>query len=98
MKVWYHNGAIFLKPYFLSAKELSSIFSKVGHEARRAMKEAGAAHAIYGTRSYDPATGDLIEADVYDPPVLLTEEEFESRVAAHLAEHPGDLILAHHNF
>lgn len=41
MKVWYHNGALFLEPYFLSAKELSAIFSKVGHEARRAMKEAG---------------------------------------------------------
>lgn len=98
MKVWYHNGATFLNPIYASWQEASRWLSEAGHEARKAMKEAGADHAVYGTRSYDPETGSLIEVDIYAPAVLLNEEEFERRIAAHLAEHPGDLILAHHNF
>ena len=98
MKVWYHNGATFLNPIYASWKEVSCWLSEAGHEARKAMKEANADHAIYGTRSYDPESGALIEVDIYAPAVLLSEDEFESRIAAHLAEHPGDLILAHHKF
>lgn len=98
IKVWYHDGATFLTPHYATPKELAELFSKAGHEARKAMKDAGAAHAIYGTRSYDPATGTLIEADVYAPAVLLDEDEFYKRVDAHLAGHPADRILAHHNF
>ncbi len=97
IKVWYHNGETFLYPNFATSKELSQLFSEAGHAALTAMKEAGAAHAIYGTRSYDRETGKLLEADVYAPAVLLDDAEFYRRVEAHLAEHPGDLILAHHN-
>ena len=96
MKVWYHNGAIFINPIYASCKEALSWLSEAGKDARRAMDEAGAAHAVYGTRSYDPESGDLIEVAIYAPAVLLNDEEFESRIAAHLADHPGDLILAHH--
>lgn len=96
MKVWYHNGAIFINPVYASCKEALAWLSEAGKDARKAMDDAGAAHAIYGTRSYDPESGDLAEVSIYAPAVLLDDEEFERRVAAHLAEHPGDLILAHH--
>ncbi len=96
MKVWYHNGSTFLNPIFASRKEALRWLNEAGHEARAAMDEAGAAHAVYGTRHYDNESGDLIEVDIYAPAVLLNDEEFESRIAAHLAEHPGDMILAHH--
>ena len=98
IKVWYHNGATHLLPHYLTPKELAELFSEAGHAAHKAMKEAGAAHAIYGTRTYDRETGALLEARVYAPAVLLDEEEFYKRVDAHLAEHPRDQILAHHNF
>lgn len=97
IKVWYHNGATFLYPNFATPKELSQLFSEAGHAALLAMKEAGAAHAIYGTRSYDRETGKLLEADVYAPAVLLSDAEFYKRTEEHLKGHPGDLILAHHN-
>lgn len=97
IKVWYHDGATYLTPSYYTPKELAELFSKAGQAARNAMKKAGAAHAIYGTRSYDRETGKLLEADVYAPAVLLDDAEFEQRTAAHLAEHPGDLILSHHN-
>ena len=97
IKVWYHDGATYLTPHFATPKELSELFSEAGHAALTAMKEAGAAHAIYGTRSYDRETGALLEADVYAPAVLLDEEEFYKRTDAHMSEYPGDIILAHHN-
>lgn len=97
IKIWYHDGATLLVPHYTTPKELSQIFSEAGYMALKAMKEKGAAHAIYGTRSYDRNTGALLEVDVYFPPVLLDEKEFYKRVEAHLAEHLGDLILAHHN-
>lgn len=97
IKVWIHDGATYLTPSYYTPRELSELFSQAGHAARNAMKEAGAAHAIYGTRSYDRETGALQEADVYAPAVLLDEEEFFKRTDAHMSEHPGDIILAHHN-
>ena len=98
MKVWYHNGATFINPIYASRQEALRWLNEAGQEARKAMSEANTDHAVYGTRSYDPESGELVEASIYAPAVLLSEEEFESRIAAHLAEHPGDLILAHHKF
>lgn len=98
MKVFYHNGAMFINPIYASRQEALRWLNEAGHEAKKAMTEANADHAIYGTRSYDLESGDLTEVSIYAPAVLLTEEEFENRIAAHLAEHPGDLILAHHKF
>ena len=96
MKVWYHNGATFNNPVHTTTKEATRWLNVAGHEAKRVMDEAGAAHAVYGTKRYDPESGDLIEVSIYDPAVLLNDEKFERRISAHLAEHPGDLILAYH--
>lgn len=96
MKVWYHNGATFINPIYASQQEATLWLSEAGREARKDMKTAGADHAVYGTKSYDPESGELVEVSIYAPAVLLSEEEFESRIAAHLIDHPGDMILAHH--
>ena len=96
MKVWYHNGATFINPIYASRQEATLWLSEAGREARKGMKAAGADHAVYGTKSYDPESGELVEVSIYAPAVLLSEEEFESRIAAHLTDHPGDMILAHH--
>lgn len=98
MKVWYHNGAIFINPIHTTCKEALTWLTEAGKGARREMDEARADHAVYGTKRYDPETGDLIEVSIYAPAVLLNDAEFERRIAAHLAGHPGDLILAHHKF
>ena len=98
MKVFYHNGAIFIYPIYASRKEALAWLTEAGKGARREMDEARADHAVYGTRSYDPESGDLTEVSIYSPAILLNDAEFESRIAAHLAEHPGDMILAHHKF
>ena len=96
MKVWYHDGAIFIAPVYATTKEAHRWLSEAGKDARKSMEESNADHAIYGTRRYDKESGDMIEVDIYCPAVLLNDEEFDRRISAYLAEHPGDLILAHH--
>lgn len=96
VKYWYHDGSVFLLPQYATPAGLAQMFREAGKAAREAMASAGAAHAIYGTKSYDRETGALVEADVYLPPVVLSEEEFERRTRDHLADHPSDLILAVH--
>lgn len=98
IKCYVHDGRTFVTPIWVTSKEMADWFSKAGHAARNEMKAKGAAHAIYGTRKYDPETGALIEADVYAPAVLLDDAEFDRRVEAFLSEYPGSLILSHHNF
>lgn len=96
MKLWYHDGRTFITPIYSSAKEVAEIFRKVSAAAREQMNIHEKDHAIYGTKRYDEKTGDLLEVSVYDPPVLLTEEEFDERTRAHMTEHPHDMILAIH--
>ena len=96
VKYWFHDGSTYIVPQYATPAGLAEMFRDAGKAAREAMASAGAAHAIYGTKSYDRETGALIEADVYMPPVVLSEEEFERRTRVHLSEHPSDLILAVH--
>lgn len=60
------------------------------------MTEAGAAHAVFGVKHYDPETGALLGADIYAPAVLLDEDEFTERTDAQVQKSPGCLILALH--
>ena len=96
VKYWFHDGSTYIVPQYATPAGLAEMFRDAGKAAREAMASAGAAHAIYGTKSYDRETGALIEADVYMPPVVLSEEEFERRTRVYLSEHPSDLILAVH--
>ena len=96
MKCFMHDGRTFIEPVFASAKELQVWLSACRIEASKAMKESGAAHAVYGVNRYDPKTGDLSEADLYLPAVLLDDAEFYSRTDEEYKKYPGCLILALH--
>lgn len=63
--------------------------------ATGAREAASAAHAVYAVKVYGP-DGDLDHVDVYDPPVLLDDQEFDRRTAAEYEAHPGCVIYASH--
>lgn len=94
MKCFLHDGRVFIEPFFTNASELQSLIGQCREAAYKAMNEAGAAHAVYGVKRYDPETGALTEADLYRPAVLLDDAEFDARTAAESAKYPGCLILA----
>ena len=96
MKCFVHDGRMFINPVFATAKELQVWLSACRVEAAKALKESGAAHAVYGVQRYDPQTGDLSEADLYLPAVLLNDAEFYSRTDEEAKRYPGCLILALH--
>ena len=96
MKCFVHDGRMFINPVFATAKELQVWLSACRVEAAKALKESGAAHAVYGVKRYDPQTGDLSEADLYLPAVLLDDAEFYSRTDEEAKRYPGCLILALH--
>lgn len=96
IRYYLHDGRTFIVPYYATPAELADMFKQAGSMARKAMTEAGAAHAIYGTKSYDRETGELEEADIYAPAVVLDDAEFDRRTAEHSKDHPGDMILAVH--
>lgn len=96
MKCFVHDGRTFINPVFATAKELQVWLSACRVEAAKALKESGAAHAVYGVKRYDSKTGDLSEADIYLPAVLLDDAEFYSRTDEECKKYPGCLILALH--
>lgn len=96
MKCFLHDGEMYIQPFFTNARELQSLVGQCREAAFKAMNEAGAAHAVYGVKKYDPETGALSEADLYCPAVLLDDAEFDSRTDAEAVKYPGCLILALH--
>lgn len=96
MKCFFHNGRMFVEPLFVTVKELQDMIGKCREAAFEDMKKSGAAHAVYGVKKYDHETGDLAEADLYCPAVLLDDAEFDSRTEAEATKYPGCLILALH--
>ena len=96
MKCFLHNGRMYIEPFFTNARELQSMIGQCREAAVKAMREAGAAHAVYGVKKYDQETGALSEADLYCPAVLLDDDEFYARTDAEAIKYPGCLILALH--
>ena len=91
-----HDGHLFVYPQLATPTEIADIFKQIRPQAVRAMKEAGAAHAVYGAKNYDPETGNLSEVDIWHPAVTMTDQEFSERIPAYEREHPGCIILAAH--
>ena len=91
-----HDSSVFLVPHYALPKELPGIINGCREAAVEAMKQAGAAHAVYGVKKYDPETGTLSLVDLYAPAVLLDDVEFYSRTDAEAKEFPGCIILASH--
>lgn len=91
-----HDSSVFLTPHYALPKELPGIINGCREAAVEAMKQAGAAHAVYGVKKYDQETGALSRVDLYAPAVLLDDAEFYSRTDAEAKEFPGCIILASH--
>ena len=96
IRYFFHDGAAYLVPHYTNASALAEMLNLAREAAHRAMTEAGAAHAVYGVKHYDPETGALSEADIYAPAVLLDEDEFTERTDAQARKSHGCLILALH--
>lgn len=82
-------------PHYMELSQLPASLAEFEKQARKAMTDSGAAHAVYAVKRYTEA--DEIElVDFYDPPVCLDDEAFYERTDAEAREHPGCMIYAVH--
>lgn len=95
IKYFVHGGGIYTVPQYRNYRDFIRELMEYGREASRAREEAGADHAVYAVKVYGQ-DGDLDHVDVYDPPVLLDNREFEERTAAEYEKHHGCVIYASH--
>lgn len=91
-----HDSSVYLVPHYAIPAELPGIINGCRDAAAEAMKETGAANAVYAVKKYDPETGALSRVDLYAPAVLLDDAEFYSRTDAETKANPGCIILAYH--
>ncbi|MGM9628052.1 MAG: hypothetical protein ACI3V4_08185 [Faecousia sp.] len=96
IRYFFHDGCTYIVPHYTNASGLATMFNLAREAAHRDMVMAGADHAIYGVKRYDPKTGTLSEADIYAPAVLLDDAEFTKRTDAETEKYPNCLILALH--
>lgn len=95
IKYYVHGPSVYVVPHWRNTKDFVRELTEYGRAARRSMEAAGARHAVYAVKVYDQAGG-LDHVDVYDPPVLLDDQEFDRRTAAEYEKHPGCVIYAAH--
>lgn len=96
IRYYFHDGGMFIVPHYAGASDLQQMIDLARTAAVEAMNKAGAAHAVYAVKRYDKETGQLTEADIYAPAVILDDDEFYKRTDAEAKEHPGCYILAAH--
>lgn len=95
IKYYVHGPSRYIVPQYRNARDFVRELSDYAREAAAAREEAGAAHAVYAVKVYGQ-DGALDHVDIYDPPVLLDDQEFESRTAAEYEKYPGCVIYASH--
>lgn len=96
IKYFIHDGSTYLIPHYTNASGLASMLDEARRAAYQEMATSGAEHAIYGVKHYDPKGGNVVEADIYAPAVLLGEAEFTKRTDAQMQKSSGCCILALH--
>lgn len=62
-----------------------------------ALKKSNKSHAIYGIKYYDPVYRIPKIVDIYNPAILLDDEEFTERVDAQHKYFPDSHIVAAHS-
>lgn len=77
-------------------REIQFMLAGLREEAEKDRQAAGAAHAVYAVEEHDQETGDLLEVDMFDPAVLVDDDEFRKRTDGEREDHPGCVILATH--
>ncbi len=96
VKYFWHDGGTYVIPHNALLREIPGMINECREAAVEAIKQAGAAHAVYAVKKYAPETGALAEVDFYAPAVLLDDAEFYKRTGAEAKENPGCIILASH--
>ena len=96
MKYFFHDGSLFVPQHETSASGLAEMIDLARTAAVDDMKKAGARHAIFAVKHYDQETGELCEADIYCPAVVLDDAEFQHRTDDQMQDSPGCYILAVH--
>lgn len=96
IRYYLHDGGRYTLAHYAEPNEIQVMLTGLRGEAEEDMKAAGAAHAVYAVKDYDPETGDLFEVDMFDPAVLLDDEEFRKRTEEERKDSPGCIILAVH--
>ena len=95
IKYYVHGANRYVVPQYRNPRDFIRELMEYGREASVIREEAKAAHAVYAVKVYG-ADGDLDHVDVYDPPVVLDDHEFDQRTAAEYEKHPGCVIYASH--
>jgi hypothetical protein len=95
IKYYIHGGSVYIFPQYSDNRSFIKELMEVARQASAAREEAGATHAVYAVKIYGE-DGALDHVDVYTPPVLMTDQEFEERTAAEYKAHPGCVIYASH--
>lgn len=96
VKYFVHDGSVYVIPHDALLQEIPGMINECREAAVEAMKQTGAAHAVYAVKKYAPETRALAEVDFYMPAVLLDDDEFYKRTDAESKAHPGCMILASH--
>ena len=96
IKYFYHDGSTHLVPHYTDASALAILIDEARKAAYQNMKKVGADHAVYAVIHHNPETGDIADADVYWPAVLLNDAEFTKRTDAQMRESLGCYIFALH--
>lgn len=95
IKYFVHGASVYIVPQYRNYRDFIRELTEYGWRAGRIREEADADHAVYAVKVYGE-NGELDHVDVYDPPVLLDDREFERRTAAEYEAHPGCVIYASH--
>ena len=95
IKYYVHGPSVYVVPHYRNSRDFIRELMEFARQAREAREAARAAHAVYAVKVYGE-DGKLDHVDVYDPPVLLDDQEFEKRTAAEYETHPGCVIYASH--
>lgn len=95
IKYYVHGPSPYIVPQYRNIRDFIRELMDYAREASVAREEARAAHAVYAVKVYGQ-DGDLDHVDVYEPPVLLDDLEFERRTDAEYKKHPSCVIYASH--
>lgn len=96
IKYYVHGESVYITPQWRNKQDFARELTEYGKKVAEKRADAGAAHAVYAVKVY-AEDGSVDHVDVYDPPVLLDDQEFTKRTAAVEAENKhGCIIYASH--
>jgi len=88
-----HDGGLYVTPHTVFHDNYQPMMRWAEQEAKKALEEAGADHAIYAVTTIKDG---MKEVDFYVPAVTLNDVEFDKRTDAQVASDPSSIVYALH--